>query len=185
MPLDHPAVQRVQSFLSARNHHTNITALADSARTAAEAAAALGIQVGQVASSIIFGIKRDEEIHPLLVVTSGQHRVDTSIVAAHLGVEKLVRADADFVRSWSGFAIGGVSPFGWESSISRGVNAAGYPEELTILIDAALNDFTEVWAAAGHPHTVFPTSFAEISRITQGTPLRVGQTSSASESPAQ
>jgi prolyl-tRNA editing enzyme YbaK/EbsC (Cys-tRNA(Pro) deacylase) len=96
------------------------------------------------------------------VITSGRHRVNTELVARNLGVEKLHRADADYVRSVSGFAIGGVSPLGWISK----------PE--VILIDEALNDYDVVWAAAGHPHAVFPTTFEELMTCTRGTPMEVG-----------
>jgi prolyl-tRNA editing enzyme YbaK/EbsC (Cys-tRNA(Pro) deacylase) len=104
------------------------------------------MEVEQVASSIVFQLP-DEK--PLLVITSGRHRVDTDLVAKELGIEKLHRADADFVRTWSGFAIGGVAPLGWLSAP-------------TILIDEALNDYDIIWAAAGRPHAVFPTTFDEL-----------------------
>lgn len=162
MPANHPSVDRVRTALRAANHHDNVTILDDGARTAKEAADALGIEVGQVASSIVFGRPTEGEPTAVLVITSGRHRVDTAIVAAHLGVTKLLRADADFVRLWSGFAIGGVSPLGWV-------------QQPTIIIDEALNDYDEVWAAAGHPHSVYPTTYAELIRCTGATPLAVGQ----------
>ena len=174
MPENHPAVQRVRDYLRAASHHSDITILADSARTAQEAADSLGILVGQVASSIVFGLPAEPEPRPLLVVTSGAHRVDTQRVSDFLGVPKLLRADADFVRRWSGFAIGGVSPFGWVAQPTGEVTAHGYPAELTILVDQALANYDVVWAAAGHPHSVFPTTFDEIVRITGGTPCVVG-----------
>jgi prolyl-tRNA editing enzyme YbaK/EbsC (Cys-tRNA(Pro) deacylase) len=174
MPENHPSVLRVKAALRAAGHHDNVTALDDAARTAKEAADALGIEVGQVASSIVFGLATEGEPTPLLVVTSGQHKVDTARVAQFLGVEKLLRADADFVRHWSGFAIGGVSPIGWESDATAETTSTGHPQELTMLVDTALNDFSEVWAAAGHPHTVFPTTFAQLVRMTQGTPCDAG-----------
>ena len=96
-----------------------------------------------------------------MVITSGRHRVDTELVAKSLGVEKLHRADADYVKESSGFSIGGVSPIGW-------INPA------TILIDEALNDYEVVWAAAGHPHTVFPTTFAQLLSATNARALQVG-----------
>jgi prolyl-tRNA editing enzyme YbaK/EbsC (Cys-tRNA(Pro) deacylase) len=111
-----------------------------------------------VASSIVFKMPDGS---PLLVITSGRHRVDTELVAKELGIEKLHRADADFVKEKSGFSIGGVSPVGW-------INDA------TIVIDLALNDYDAVWAAAGHPHTVFPTTFAELLSATGARPLVVG-----------
>ena len=131
--------------------------LSDSARSAQEAADALGILVGQVASSIVFRLPNDL---PLLVITSGRHRVDTVLVAEKLKVEKLHRADADFVRKWSGFAIGGVSPLGWL-------------QPATVIIDEALNDYEVVWAAAGHPHAVFPTTYATLLVLTNAQPMVV------------
>ena len=174
MSANHPSVLRVQSALRDAGHSDEITILADSARTAAEAAQAQNIDVGQVASSIVFTLPGGSEPHPLLVITSGAHRVDTSLVATALGVEKLGRADADFVRRWSGFAIGGVSPLGWKAEPATSLNALGYPTELTILIDEMLGTWDEVWAAAGHPHSVFPTTFSELIRMTGAKPLKVG-----------
>ena len=142
-----------------------VVILGESARSASEAAAALGIQVGQIASSIVFKLP---DSRPLLVITSGAHRVDTVLVAREIGVDKLHRADADFVKSASGISIGGVSPFGWKHDGSL-LN----PEPL-ILIDIALDSFEIVWAAAGHPHAVFPTSYSELLRCTQARPLKVG-----------
>ena len=157
--LSHPSVIRVRDFLQSVGVSGQVVALKDSARTAAEAAEALGIEVGQVASSIVFKLPNG---NPLLVITSGRHRVDTELVARNLGVEKLHRADADYVRSVSGFAIGGVSPVGWVNK-----------PEIT-LIDQALNDYGVAWAAAGHPHSVYPTSFEELARVTGATPMVVG-----------
>ena len=157
--LENASVIRVQSFLTNAGIVGQIVALSDSARTAAEAAEALGIEVGQVASSIVFKLPNGSA---LLVITSGRHRVDTKFVAAAIGVEKLHRADADFVRDSSGFAIGGVSPLGWISK----------PE--IILLDEALNDYDVVWAAAGHPHAVYPTTYAELIQCTGAEPMVVG-----------
>lgn len=156
--LKNSSVIRVTEILKELGCAGTVTALADSARTALEAASALSIEVGQIASSIVFKLP-DET--PLLVITSGRHRVDTQRVAENLGVEKLHRVDADFVKSASGFSIGGVSPIGW-------LNPA------TVLIDEALNGYEVVWAAAGHPHAVYPTSFAELVRVTGATPMNVG-----------
>ena len=174
MALDHPSVLRVAAALANAGHHANITALNDAARTAREAAQGLGIEVGQVASSIVFGIAAEPEATPLLVITSGQHKVDTHRVAEFLGVDALLRADADFVRRWSGFAIGGVSPVGWQAENTVELSVTGHPQQLQILVDTALNNWDEIWAAAGHPHTVFPTSFAELVRMTGGTPFDAG-----------
>ncbi len=156
--LQNPSVQRVSAKLREIGIKGEVHVLSDSARTAQEAADALGILVGQVASSIVF--KLDDE-SPLLVITSGRHRVDTILVAEKLGVAKLHRVDADYVKEKSGFSIGGVSPVGWVSPA-------------TILIDEALNDYEVVWAAAGHPHSVYPTTFAELLECTGATPMVVG-----------
>jgi len=156
--LQNPSVQRVTAKLKELGITGEVHVLSDSARTAQEAADALGILVGQVASSIVF--KLDDE-SPLLVITSGRHRVDTKLVAEKLGIAKLHRVDADYVKEKSGFSIGGVSPVGW-------INPA------TILIDEALNDYDVVWAAAGHPHSVYPTTFAELIQATGAKPMVVG-----------
>ena len=157
--LANPSVIRVTTLLKELGCLGEVTILSDSARTALDAANALGIEVGQVASSIVFKLPSG---NPLLVITSGRHRVDTELVAKNLGVEKLHRADADFVKTASGFSIGGVSPVGWVNQ-----------PEIT-LIDQALNEYEVAWAAAGHPHSVYPTSFAELQRVTGATPMVVG-----------
>jgi prolyl-tRNA editing enzyme YbaK/EbsC (Cys-tRNA(Pro) deacylase) len=110
--LEKAAVKRVSAALAEHGCAGQIKVLSDSARTAAEAAAALGIEVGQIASSLIFKLPDGS---PLLVITSGRHRVDTDLVASNLGIEKLGRVDADYVKEKSGFSIGGVSPLGWIS----------------------------------------------------------------------
>ena len=156
--LEKAAVKRVAQALIDHKMRGQIKVLSDSARSAAEAAAALGIEVGQIASSILFKLPDDS---PLLVITSGRHRVDTALVATHLGVAELGRVDADYVKEKSGFSIGGVSPVGW-------INPA------KIIIDEALNDYQVIWAAAGHPHAVFPTTFAELIQSTGAQPLIVG-----------
>ena len=157
--LEKSAVKRVKQALTDFGLSTEITVLMETARSAAEAASALGIEVGQIASSIIFKIN-DEK--PLLVITSGRHRVNTELVASQLGFQKLERVDADFVKEKSGFSIGGVSPLGWISK----------PE--IILIDEALNDYDVVWAAAGHPHAVYPTTYNELISCTGAKPMLVG-----------
>ena len=157
--LEKAAVKRVTAALLEHGCKGQIKVLSDSARTAAEAAAALGIEVGQIASSLIFKLPDGS---PLLIITSGRHRVDIDLVASNLGIEKLGRVDADYVKELSGFSIGGVAPIGWISSA-------------TILIDQALNDYDIVWAAAGHPHAVYPTSFAELLAITSAKPMIVGE----------
>ena len=158
--LTNPSVIRVTALLKELGCSGEVTILSDSARTALDAANALGIDVGQVASSIFFKLPSG---NPLLVITSGRHRVDTELVAKNLGIEKLHRADADFVKNASGFSIGGVSPVGWVNQ-----------PEIT-LIDMALDEHEIAWAAAGHPHSVYPTSFTELQRVTGATPMVVGE----------
>jgi prolyl-tRNA editing enzyme YbaK/EbsC (Cys-tRNA(Pro) deacylase) len=153
------AVKRVIAALAEHGLTGEVHVLSDSARTAQEAASALGIEVGQIASSLIFKLPDDS---PLLVITSGRHRVNIELVAKNLGIEKLGRVDADYVKEKSGFSIGGVAPIGWVSPA-------------TILIDQALNDYQVVWAAAGHPHAVYPTTFTELIQCTGAQPMIVGE----------
>ncbi len=156
--LTNPSVIRVIALLKELGCPGEVTILSDSARTALDAANALRIEVGQVASSIVFKLPSG---NPLLVITSGRHRVDTDLVAKNLGVEKLHRADADFVKNASGFSIGGVAPLGWLT-------------KATILIDEALSDYEVVWAAAGHPHAVYPSTYTELITCTGAQPMIVG-----------
>jgi prolyl-tRNA editing enzyme YbaK/EbsC (Cys-tRNA(Pro) deacylase) len=158
--LEKAAVKRVVAALAEHGCSGEIKVLSDSARTAAEAAAALGIEVGQIASSLIFKLP---DGLPLLVITSGRHRVDTDLVSKNLGIPELGRADANYVKDVSGYSVGGVSPLGWISK----------PE--IILIDEALNDYEIVWAAAGHPHAVYPTSYDELLNCTGAKPMVVGE----------
>ena len=154
--LAHPAVRRVTARLAELGVTGRVRLLDDSARTAAQAAEQLGVGVAQIANSLVF----DADGEPLLVMSSGGHRVDTPKVAALVGARSVDRADPDFVRTHTGFAIGGVAP-------------VGHPEPLRTLVDTHLATYDEVWAAAGHPHTVFPTTYDELLRITGGTPADV------------
>ena len=161
--LSRNAVRRVRAAIEANALPGEIKVLSESAKTAVDAARALGIEVGQIASSLVFKLPDDS---PLLVITSGRHRVDTTKVATQLGVSSLARADADWVKSVSGFSVGGVAPIGWESEdLSLSVR---------IVIDEALAEYEVIWAAAGHPHAVFPTSFQELQRITGAISMVVG-----------
>ena len=157
--LEKAAVKRAQAALDKHGISGKIKILADSARTAAEAAAGLGIEVGQIASSLVFKLPDQRS---LLVITSGRHRVDTQMVAELLQVPDLDRADADYVKEISGYSVGGVAPLGWinEPSIT--------------LIDEALNDYQAIWAAAGHPHAVFPSSYQELLKASGAKAARVG-----------
>jgi len=131
--------------------------LPEPAPTAATAAAQLGCEVGAIANSLIFSA----DGAPLLVMTSGAHRVDTARVAELTGVSVVSRANARSVREWTGQAIGGVAP-------------VGHPSPIRTLVDTWLEKYDVIWAAAGHPHAVFPTSYDELLRITGGTPAEVG-----------
>ncbi|WP_380168574.1 YbaK/EbsC family protein [Jannaschia sp. R86511] len=163
-PLDlatHPGVSRVRAALAAAGVPDRVQVLDSGARTAAEAAASLGVGVAQIANSLVFvahphhdAVGGDDPF-PVLVLASGGHRVDTDLVADLLEVASVRRASPDLVRSATGFVIGGVSP-------------VGHPNPLPTLVDADLADLGEVWAAAGHPHTVFPTSHDELVRLTEG-----------------
>ena len=157
--LEKAAVRRFKEAADSLGVKGEINILADTARTAIDAANGLGIEVGQIASSLIFTLPSG---NPLLIITSGRHRVDTELVAKNLNIPELGRADANYVKEVSGYSVGGVSPLGWISK-----------PEIT-LIDQALNDYEVVWAASGHPHAVFPTSYAELIACTGATPMVVG-----------
>ena len=157
--LEKAAVKRFKEAADSLGVKGEINILADTARTAIDAANGLGIEVGQIASSLIFRLPSG---NPLLIITSGRHRVDTDLVAKNLGIAELGRADANYVKKVSGYSVGGVSPLGWISK----------PE--IILIDEALSDYDVVWAAAGHPHAVYPTTYDELIQCTGAQPMIVG-----------
>jgi prolyl-tRNA editing enzyme YbaK/EbsC (Cys-tRNA(Pro) deacylase) len=152
----HPSAMNVAEVLRELGVPGEVRELPEPAPTAATAAAQLGCTVGAIANSLVFSA----DGAPLLVLTSGAHRVDTARVAALIGASAVKRADPDFVRRSTGQVIGGVAP-------------VGHPEPLRTLVDTWLEPYDVVWAAAGHAHTVFPTSFAELLRITSGTPAVV------------
>ena len=158
--LEKAAVKRFKEAADSLGVKGEINILAETARTAIDAANGLGIEVGQIASSLIFKLPSG---NPLLIITSGRHRVDTELVAKNLGLPELGRADANYVKEVSGYSVGGVSPIGWITT-----------PEIT-LIDQALNDYEIVWAASGHPHAVYPTSYAELITCTGATPMVVGE----------
>ncbi|CAB4330844.1 MAG: YbaK/EbsC family protein [Actinobacteria bacterium] len=157
--LEKAAVKRFQEAATKLGVKGEVNILSETARTAVDAANGLGIEVGQIASSLIFKLPSG---NPLLIITSGRHRVDTDLVAKNLGIAELGRADANYVKEVSGYSVGGVSPIGWTSQ-----------PEIT-LIDQALNDYPVVWAASGHPHAVYPTSFDELIACTGASPMVVG-----------
>ena len=157
--LEKAAVRRFKEAADSLGIKGEINILAETARTAIDAANGLGIEVGQIASSLIFKLPSG---NPLLIITSGRHRVDTDLVAKNLNIPELGRADANYVKEVSGYSVGGVSPIGWITQ-----------PEIT-LIDEALNDYEVVWAASGHPHAVYPTSYSELISCTKAQPMVVG-----------
>ncbi|MCX7891873.1 MAG: YbaK/EbsC family protein [Burkholderiales bacterium] len=150
--LDSPSVARVRAALAALGLDAQIVLLAGAARTARDAAAQLGCEVGAIANSLVFRGEATGEA--LLVMASGANRVDVARLAAAFG-EPVAKADAAFVRARSGFAIGGVAP-------------VAHPTRLRAVVDRALLGYREIWAAAGHPHTVFRLAPADLVRITGG-----------------
>ncbi|MFI8593779.1 YbaK/EbsC family protein [Microbacterium sp. NPDC078428] len=133
-----------------------IVVLPDAASTAVLAAAALGVEVGAIANSLVF--MSDGE--PLLVMTSGAHRVDTAALAERIGRGSITRASVDQVREATGQAIGGVAP-------------TGHPDRLTTIVDEDLAAYPQIWAAGGTPHTVFPLTFDQLVSLTEGTVAKV------------
>jgi prolyl-tRNA editing enzyme YbaK/EbsC (Cys-tRNA(Pro) deacylase) len=154
--LDHPSVARVRAALARAGVTSEVVVLDEAARTAAQAAAALGTSVSAIANSLVFvATTTDGANVPLLVLSSGGQRVDTGHLARTLGHAAIAKADAEFVRATTGFVIGGVAPVAHTGAV-------------TTVVDASLADHDVVWAAAGHPHTVFPTTHDELLRITGG-----------------
>ena len=152
-----PARSRlVHEALRAAGIAGEIVVLPDAASTAALAAAALGVEVGAIANSLVFW----SDDAPLLVMTSGAHRVDTTALAERLGRGDIRRATPDQVREATGQAIGGVAP-------------TGHPAPLVTIVDEALAAYSEIWAAGGTPHTVFPLTYNELVRLTGGSVMRV------------
>lgn len=152
----HPRTRAVAARLTSLGARGTVRMLPDSARTAAEAAAALGTDVGAIVNSLVF----DAGGEPLLILTSGAHRVDTEKIASAHGLPTLSRAKPDFVRTHTGQAIGGVSP-------------VAHPAPVRTLVDSWLARYDTVWAAAGHPHAVFPTTYSELLTLTHGVATEV------------
>ncbi|WP_426516152.1 YbaK/EbsC family protein [Diaminobutyricibacter sp. McL0618] len=148
----HPAVDRVEEALKANGVEPRTKWFESATPTAVSAAAELGVEVGAIANSLVFTIDGE----PLLVMTSGAHRVDTAWLGARLG-GTIRRAEAETVKAATGQTIGGVAP-------------VGHPAPIRTIVDTALAGYPEVWAAAGHAHTVFATTFDELVRITGGEP---------------
>ena len=153
---EHPAITRFRTVLTDAGGTGRVGVLPDSVHTAALAAQALGCEVGAIANSLLF----DADGEPVLILTSGAHRVDTKKVAGQLGIKKLGRATPEFVREHTGQVIGGVSPI-------------AHPAPVTTYIDPWLRKYDEVWAAAGHPSAVFSTTYDELVHLTGATFLEV------------
>jgi prolyl-tRNA editing enzyme YbaK/EbsC (Cys-tRNA(Pro) deacylase) len=147
----------VDAALAAAGCSGRVQILPEAAPTAAAAAALVGVEVGAIANSLIFATAEDE---PVLVLTSGAHRVDTDKVAALVGTAALKRANPEFVLAATGQRIGGVAP-------------VGHPAPLRTLVDVALADYPQVWAAGGIPHAVFPTTYDELLLLTGAEPAEV------------
>lgn len=151
-----PAAERVQALLRDAGSAAVVKQFPVTARTAAEAAAAIGCTVAQIAKSLVF---RAASGRPVVVIASGSNRVDERKIAAALG-EKIGKADAAYVRDTTGYAIGGVAPI-------------GHATPPRIFIDEDLRRHGTIWAAAGHPHAVFELTPAELESLTGGTVIAV------------
>lgn len=150
--------QIVQQQLTSAGLTAHVRELPDSTRTAAEAAAALDCEVGAIASSLLFLVDGE----PLLVMTSGRHRVDTDVLSCQIGAKTIEMATAKQVRSATGQAIGGVAP-------------VGHPAPVRTVVDEALRCYDTIWAAAGTPHTVFPLTYDQLTALTGGQKVKVAR----------
>jgi prolyl-tRNA editing enzyme YbaK/EbsC (Cys-tRNA(Pro) deacylase) len=164
---EHAAIARFRAELEARGGTGRIVVLPDSVHTAQLAADALGCEVGAIANSLLFTVPNggstgdgDGDGEPLLLLTSGSHRVDTEKVVATLGIPALERAEPEFVRRHTGQVIGGVSPF-------------AHPAPVRTYLDPVLRQYDEIWAAAGHPAAVFSSTYDELQRMTGAPELEV------------
>ncbi|WP_243062566.1 YbaK/EbsC family protein [Humibacter sp. RRB41] len=151
----HASVQAVERELRSHGIDGEVRWLDEATPTAVAAADAIGVEVGAIANSLVFTLDGE----PVLVMTSGGHRVDTAFLGERLG-GALKRASADTVRDATGQVIGGVAP-------------TGHPQPLRTWVDTALKAYPQIWAAAGHPHTVFPLSYEQLVELTGGTEVDV------------
>ncbi|EON23360.1 YbaK/prolyl-tRNA synthetase associated region [Nocardioides sp. CF8] len=156
MASEHPAIRSFRDDLHRRGGSGDVVILPDSVHTAALAAAALGCEIGAIANSLVF----DVDGSPVLILTSGAHRVDTAKVAERIGVDALTRATPDFVKQHTGQVIGGVSPI-------------DHPAPVPTWIDSWLRNHEVVWAAAGHPAAVFSSTFEELVTMTGAREIEV------------
>jgi prolyl-tRNA editing enzyme YbaK/EbsC (Cys-tRNA(Pro) deacylase) len=148
----HPSSQAVNDILMAAGLPGRVRMLPEPAPTAPAAARQIGCPVGAIANSLVFATVDDQ---PVLIMTSGRHRVDLDRVRDGCGLD-LHRASADFVRAHTGQSIGGVAP-------------VGHPMPIRTLVDRALAEYEQLWAAGGIPHAVFPVSYPDLVRLTNGT----------------
>lgn len=156
MSSEHPAITSFRDDLRRRGGTGDVVILPDSVHTAVLAAGALGCEVGAIANSLVF----DTGGTPVLILTSGSHRVDTVKVAERIGVDGLKRASAEFVKQHTGQVIGGVSPI-------------DHPAPVAAWIDPWLRNHDVLWAAAGHPAAVFSTTFDELVAMTGAVEIEV------------
>lgn len=156
MASEHPAIRSFRDDLHRRGGTGDVVILPDSVHTAVLAAEALGCEVGAIANSLLF----DSGGSPVLILTSGAHRVDTAKVAEHIGVDGLTRATPEFVKQHTGQVIGGVSPI-------------DHPAPVPTWIDSWLRNHEVVWAAAGHPAAVFSSTFDELVAMTGAREIEV------------
>ena len=156
MTSEHPTITLFRDEHARRGGTGQVVILPDSVHTAALAAEALGCEVGAIANSLLF----DADGSPVLILTSGAHRVDTAKAAARIGVDRLDRATPEFVRRHTGQVIGGVSPI-------------GHPAAVPTYLDSWLRRYDPVWAAAGHPAAVFSSTYDELLAMTGATEIEV------------
>jgi prolyl-tRNA editing enzyme YbaK/EbsC (Cys-tRNA(Pro) deacylase) len=156
MPTEHPAIIRFRDEHALRGGSGEIVILPESVHTAALAAEALGCEVGAIANSLVF----DDHGTPVLILTSGAHRVDTAKTATTIGSGRLARATPEFVREHTGQVIGGVAPI-------------GHPAPVTTYIDTWLEEYDVLWAGAGIPAAVFSTTYNELIEMTDATEIEV------------
>ena len=160
MSIEHAGISRFREEHARRGGTGEIVTLPASVHTAALAAEALGCEVGAIANSLVFMSDLGDHGNPVLILTSGAHRVDVAATAARVGAGRLARADAELVRRHTGQVIGGVSPI-------------GHPEPVPTYLDTWLRRHPVVWAAAGHPAAVFSTTFEELQAMTGATEIDV------------
>ncbi len=161
MPTLSPSAQRIQNLLNELGYNYTVIEHAESTRTAQEAADRAGCQLGQIVKSLIFRGKTSGK--PILVLTSGANRVDEKRISGYAG-EPIVRADADFVRAVTGFAIGGVPPIGHT-----------HREPMETYIDEDFLAYQTIWAAAGTPNAIFELKTGDLQKMTRGTAAQVKQ----------